>query len=210
MQIHTPQPALPHRDRGFSLVELLVVVIIIFITAAVALPNIIGYMRNYKVRGGAQQVASSITTARSKAIMRNVNTGVLFGVLDSNTFGYFIEDVDLPLPGAPPPPPTEVVLDLPTNVFFMPAAAGAANAIRFDRLGRACNPGTANCSPTGGVAAIPCPSADRCDDTPGSYVWNPAVGNPFVRIQDLRSGLYWDVTVAPGGRVRTKAMAERE
>ena len=49
------------------MIELLVVVGLIVVMAAVGLPNLIGYMRQAKVRGAMQQVAGEMQTARNKA-----------------------------------------------------------------------------------------------------------------------------------------------
>jgi prepilin-type N-terminal cleavage/methylation domain-containing protein len=84
--------SVPRSQRGFSLMELLVVVAIIMIIAATGLPAIARYIKNYQIRGASQQVAGEISTARSKAIMKNVNYGVTFVVLSNNTYQYVIED----------------------------------------------------------------------------------------------------------------------
>src|SRR5262249_31889067 len=88
------------REDGFSLIELLAVVAIIAIMAAVALPNIGQYFRNFQIRGAATQVASQIQSARTKAIMKNVSTGVVWGLRNTNTrSGVAIEDDLVPNDG---------------------------------------------------------------------------------------------------------------
>ena len=67
----------PTREGGLTLVEMIIVIAIIAIMAAVAIPQIAGYLRNYKVRGAAQQVAGEMQQARAKAIMGNVNAGLI-------------------------------------------------------------------------------------------------------------------------------------
>ena len=52
------------REHGFSLVEMVVVVAIVAVMAAVALPNIGGYIRTYTIRGAAQSVSGEVQAAR--------------------------------------------------------------------------------------------------------------------------------------------------
>src|SRR5436190_9681128 len=79
-------------ERGFSLVEVLIVVMIIGIMAMVGLPAIGRYFRNYQIRNAAREVAAEIQAARTQAIMKNVNWGVIFVTLSPPTYRYIVED----------------------------------------------------------------------------------------------------------------------
>ena len=63
-----------HRSSGagFTLIELLVVMGVIAVAAAVSLPAIARYIRNYQVRAATQQVAGELQAARNQAIVKNV------------------------------------------------------------------------------------------------------------------------------------------
>lgn len=197
-------------QRGFSLVELLIVVAIIVILAAVALPSIATFVRNYRIRGAAQQVASEIQAARTKAIMKNTNLGVVFVPLSTTQYRFVIEDI--PLAANPSTretlavltaPPLEAqqagpVRDLPNGVQFgvdaatCPITAGFApnnKGVRFDRLGQRCNPGS-----TGA-----CPALDLGADVAMDA---GATGSTFCLFETI-SGLSRLVRVSPGGRVVT-------
>lgn len=201
MRIHTRQPRSPGRQSGYSLTEMLIVIIVILIMTAIALPGMLRFMRNYKVQGAAQQVAGALQAARSKAIMKNANQGVVFGVMDADTFGFM-------MPEAPAGEQFAPLASLPTGVRFVPAPTNPSNTTRFDRMGRCLQePAT-----TPILACGDPPSSTLCNDTPASYVENVnsgvGNGNVVVRMQDATTGVEWRVSVSPGGRIRVRAQGD--
>lgn len=58
-------------QRGFSLLEILVVVGIMLILMAVALPNLMRAIRNYQLEAAGRQIGQTILRARYEAMQRN-------------------------------------------------------------------------------------------------------------------------------------------
>jgi type II secretory pathway pseudopilin PulG len=194
-------------ERGYSMIELVVVVGLIIIMAAVSIPNIAGYIRNYRIRGATQQIAGEIQTARNKAIVKNTNAGVAFAIMDSNSYRYWMLDDNNP---PPVPPATTAGLgplrELPPGVVFV---AAAQSGIGFDRLGRSCTLAAIGCS----VTAVPtqaelCPTAGelaRCTDrVAGNYISIGPNGEFVVTVREEATGQLRTVEVVTGGRVRTQ------
>jgi hypothetical protein len=170
------------------------VVVIIGLLSAVAVPAIARYMRNYRIRGATQQVAGEVGAARTKAIARNTNLGVLFVTLSGSTYRWVIQD-DPTVPGIQQPLSTllatpgqvGVLQTLPAGVVFDGTGA-TTPAVGFNRLGGQCTPGTRGCGSLSGAPAT-------------NYVNIDASGQATVTLLQPDTGLRRTVTVTPGGRI---------
>lgn len=189
-------PSRPGRERGFTLLELLIVVAIVMIMAAVAMPSISTYFRNYRIKSAAQEVAGEVTSTRSKAIMTNTNAGVTFVAVDADSYRWIQEDL---APGAEQFGPLK---DLPSGIRFV--ASGTANAgpvLRFQRLGGFCIPGVAPCL-AAPAALCTGPEAARCNREPGgNFVGTEPGGGTIITLLEESTTLRRAVRIAPGGRV---------
>lgn len=86
--------------RGFTLLELLVVMAIMALLTAMSAPAISGYLRGARLRGGARQVASALRQARQLAITERAQRAVILYHID-NAVSIYENDsvVSRPLPG---------------------------------------------------------------------------------------------------------------
>jgi prepilin-type N-terminal cleavage/methylation domain-containing protein len=188
-------------DRGFSIVEMVMVVAIVGILAAVSFPAIANYTRNYRIRGAAQEVAGELQAARSKAIMTNTDNGVSFVVVDRDSYRFVQEDVTYPdgLSG---------IRNLPVGIQFVVSSTlvNRGPTLRFLRLGGFCNPAaTGSCA-----AAVPTANRTRASESTlvdsstanGLYIGaESATSVQEIRLRETGSGLERVVRIAPGGRV---------
>lgn len=62
-----------HRVTGFSLIELMVVVVVLGILSSLAAPSFSSMLTNSRVRTGAEGIVNGLQLARTEAIHRNTN-----------------------------------------------------------------------------------------------------------------------------------------
>src|SRR5260370_25719714 len=82
------------RERGFSLLELVVVVSIVLVLAAIAVPNLMDVIANARLRAAATSLSGMIQSSRMIAVKTNTTTIVRFASLDLGPYAYVTNVTD--------------------------------------------------------------------------------------------------------------------
>jgi prepilin-type N-terminal cleavage/methylation domain-containing protein len=190
----------PGSPRGFSLIEMVVVVAIIMVLAATAVPALSHWLRNYKLRAAASEVAAEIQAAKLLAVKKNVNFGVVFVVLTDTTYQYFMEDK--PQVGVPQDyadATQGAIRQLPVGVTFTPGVGTNDAGFRFNRLGAMCDPdGSVVCPNLADSAITPPPTGNYVSFVSGGGTLDGA----HIDFSHNLTGLTMTLVVSPGGRVQ--------
>jgi prepilin-type N-terminal cleavage/methylation domain-containing protein len=136
-------------SRGFSLFELLVVVIIAALIVLVSIPWFNKIRRRTQMRSTAMEISTTLVAARMKAVKRNVNVSVVFTPADA-TFDYNRIATIEPPPAVAPTPSANPLTDLLIPAKALRFVETSGGAITFDGGGRRIAP----VSPTPGAIVI--------------------------------------------------------
>ncbi|UCF92648.1 MAG: GspH/FimT family pseudopilin [Desulfobacterales bacterium] len=66
------------KNSGFTVIELMVTIAIVAILAGLAVPGFVGWLPNYRLRSGAEEIQSTLQLARIRAIKQNATATVSF------------------------------------------------------------------------------------------------------------------------------------
>lgn len=215
-----PRTSARREDSGFTLIETLIVVAIIGIMSAVAFPQILNYMRHFRIRSATTELATALQQTRMRGITKSAQHSVVFATQNATTYWIHIEDDQGPLPRqgtaetlklAAPDTAQSTRFQLPPEVTFAtaaqctpqpalaPAFVPTAAALRFSSLGASCVAGSVGtCAPvvvTGGALA--------------NFIQNvtiaaPAAAYAVVCLRHTPTGLSRWVRIERGGRVQAQ------
>ena len=114
------------KNAGFTLTEIMVTIAIIAIFASLAVPNFIGWLPNYRLRSGAEDIQSTLQLARVTAIKRNATATVSFDIANE-TYRASVEGQ------------TFRSGKMPAGINIFSATFGGGTFVQFDSQGIAIN-----------------------------------------------------------------------
>jgi type IV fimbrial biogenesis protein FimT len=86
-----PHSCRPNRQRGFTLIELMVTLTVLGILLGVGVPSFKNFIQNQKVKTAAYDINTAIMIARSEAVKRNTDVTIAPDTADTWTAGWTVK-----------------------------------------------------------------------------------------------------------------------
>jgi prepilin-type N-terminal cleavage/methylation domain-containing protein len=202
------------RFRGFSLLELMIVVAIMLVVAAYAIPIWTTSIRTSKIRGSETSYAGLLQLARTRAVNDDRYYSVYIKLAAGNNPQMAYVDIypqnangtsgNGPTGNFVVGPPADPMVTLSPEAVPQTALAAPNTANLYNSFCGACALAIINnTAPTWGPDGLPCATAISAGGT--GLVCNSA-GGPVAYVAFFQSATNqeWDaVTVSPAGRIKT-------
>jgi len=127
-----------HKQSGFTIVEMIIVIALLSIIAAVGIPNYLNWLPDIRLKAAARNVKSDMMLAQQRAIRENASVAIVFSP-GGNSYTVFVDN------GAGGAAPndwdrtgTEELMKteaMPTAVVMDLAAFGVDQRVRFNGRG---------------------------------------------------------------------------
>jgi prepilin-type N-terminal cleavage/methylation domain-containing protein len=162
MSLHMTRTT-PRKAQGFSLLEVLIVLAVVLILAAVAVPRLMSTVNDISLRYAASDFSGLVQSARIQAVRKNTFYTIVQGNLPSGTPAYYI---DIPKTGVYANGDPMLPIGPATNVW-PGIGSGAPNEGAFIAgLNFTVNPG--GTPPSFNARGLPCAAVgNSCPQTPG-------------------------------------------
>jgi prepilin-type N-terminal cleavage/methylation domain-containing protein len=184
---------IPKSNRGFSLIELVLVVAVILILAAVSVPRLLSTVSDISLRYSASDFSGLLQSARIQAVRKNTFYTVQQGTLPSGALAYYL---DLPKNGTYTN--GDPMLPISASLTVHPGiGSGAPNEGTFiSGLNFTVNPG--GDAPSFNARGLPCVAVlNACPQTPGQGTV------VFLSKATVMGGVPWAaVVINPSGHVQ--------
>jgi prepilin-type N-terminal cleavage/methylation domain-containing protein len=210
----THAKAINHRfqgEHGFSLVEIMVVVIIVLIVGAMAVPGVVSLVRQANLRGAASEYAGLLELSRVSAIRDNryYSTYILAASGTAQIAEAYIDMLPKSLTGASGNGGTSIIagdpeIAFPSEVVQETVASAPNTADLKSQLLPAITPvtptDTSATAATFGPRGLPCTPVSLTGGTVCDSSGGPTAFWTFF--QDTKSGSWQAVTITPAGRIK--------
>jgi prepilin-type N-terminal cleavage/methylation domain-containing protein len=174
--------------RGFSILEMLIVVAVLIILGSIAIPNMMTVISNARLQGGGTSLSGLLQNTRMQAVKKNTTMTAHFTVLGNGPVAYSKPATDSSALVATDP---QAQLGAPLTKMTTPSGSGAPAALTTTELGFT----AVTTDPSFNSRGLPCAySGGNCANSGFVY---------YFRDSRPSGKTGWiAVSISPAGRIR--------
>jgi prepilin-type N-terminal cleavage/methylation domain-containing protein len=177
-----------HRDRGFTLVEVLIVLAIIMVLAAITIPRFINIIGDINLRYVATNYSGLLQSARIQSVRKNDYYGIQTTTLPTGDTAFYVHSHGGSYTVGDP------LLPVGTQVTLHPGTGSGATNEAAITCGTSCSLASSSSYPSFNARGLPCAV------TSGVCLQTPTTGYvTFMSHTTITGNTSWAAVVVTGG-----------